>query len=141
MAFCKLGMNCYNDKPLPVYLLNGNAVRDGEDAPVQGKSHAKVSVAALRHENGDTTFVTVNGWRDRAADVLAVRKGESILVIGPLKEREYNGKKYYDLDADFICRSGVDGYNVTGAYPQDYASPPSAAFADLSDEDEGDLPF
>jgi hypothetical protein len=97
-------------------------------------------VAALNHEDGSTTYISVNGWRDRAADVMAVRKGDSILVIGTMKEREYNGKKYFDLDADFICRSGVDGYMVAGDYPV-YGSAPQMDFADLSAEDDGELPF
>lgn len=143
MALTKLGMTRVGESMLPVYLLCGNATRDADAPPAGSKRPAKVSVAGINHENGDTTYINVNGWRDRAADVMAVRKGDSILVIGTMKEREYNGKKYFDLDADFICRSGVDGYMVSGDYPVDYGvTAPQMDFADLSAEDgDGELPF
>ena len=146
MALCKLGISHYDGNPRPIYLLCGNATADGEDKPINGKSHARVSVAAVRHADNSTTYITVNGWRDRAADILAVRKGESLLVIGPLKEREYNGKKYFDMDAEYISRSGVDGCIISGEYPTDYGAASYApdmggGFTDLSEEDEGDLPF
>ena len=147
MALCKLGISHYNGKPLPIYLLSGNATSDGEDKPVNGKSHARVSVAAVRHADDSTTYINVNGWRDRAADIIAVRTGESLLVIGPLKEREYNGKKYFDMDAEYISRSGVDGCIISGEYPTDYGPDAYATrmdygMVDLTDEDDSsDLPF
>lgn len=140
MALHKLGESCYNGTVLPTYLLSGNATRDAEAPPVGTKRPAKVSVAALNHENGDTTYVTVNGWRDRAADVMAVRKGDSLLVIGAFKSREYNGKTYYDMDADFICRSGVDGCLIAGDYPTDYGNATAPAFIE-EEEEPGELPF
>ena len=73
---------------------------------------------------------------------MAVRKGDSILCIGPMKSREYNGKTYVDIDAEFICRSSIDGGAVVSGQ---YTNAPIATqidFADLSEEDgEDDLPF
>lgn len=140
MALYKIGVTYINEAPYPIYLLQGNAARDAENAPVNGKPHSRVSVAVKRNEQGETLFVTVNGWRDHADDVLRVRKGDSILCVGPLKDRTYNDKLYYDLDVEFICMSGA---GIAGAYSPTYeASAPSAALTDLSDEDEdGDLPF
>lgn len=91
------------------YLMQGTCCRDAEDKPVKGKPHAKVSVAAAVDESGNPIYVNLNGWRDRAADVLALRKRDSVLAIGPLKVGTYNDKLYYDLDAEFIVRSGVAG--------------------------------
>ena len=136
----KLGNTYYNGKARPVYLLQGNAIRDGEDAPVNGKDHAKVSVAAARTEDDKTVFVTVNGWRDRAAEVASIQKMDSVLVIGVLKKREYNGNFYYDMDADFVAISGSRiGHSSTA---QSYSSPalPEQEFAEL-DDDDGELPF
>ena len=142
MALCKLGMNNINGVMYPVYLVSGNAVRDGEAPPAGSKRPAKVTVAATTKEDGETVFIAINGWRDRAEDIMAVRKGDSILCIGPMKSREYNGKTYVDIDAEFICRSSIDGGAVvTGQY----TNAPIATqidFADLSEEEgEDDLPF
>ena len=136
----KLGNTYYNGKARPVYLLQGNAIRDGEDAPVNGKDHAKVSVAAAQTEDNKTVFVTVNGWRNRAAEVASIQKMDSVLVIGVLKKREYNGNFYYDMDADFIATSGSRIGHSSAT--QSYSSPalPDQEFAEL-DDDDGELPF
>ena len=144
MPMLKIGKTYYNDEERPLYLVQGNAIRDGEDAPVKGRDHAKVSVAAAQGPDGSSIFVTVNGWRGRAGDVAAVRKQDSVLAIGVLKKREYDGRYYYDLDADFITVSGVGGpYRRSDA-------PHVAAALDLEDplsgleevsEDDGVLPF
>lgn len=140
MALCKLGMNNINGVMYPVYLVSGNAVRDGEAPPVGSKRPAKVTVAATTKEDGETVFIAINGWRDRAEDIMAVRKGDSILCIGPMKSREYNGKTYVDVDAEFICRSSIDGAVVTGTYTN-MPSVTQMEFADLSEEDDAELPF
>lgn len=140
MAICKLCMSLSGNAMRPIYLVSGNAVRDGEAPPVGSKRPSKVTIAAQNKEDGETIFISINGWRDRAADVMAVRKGDSVLCIGPLTTNEYNGKSYVNVDADFIIRSGVDGSMPA----TDFAifSAPQMDFADLS-EDDGDeeLPF
>ena len=140
MALCKLGMTLSGNTMLPVYLVSGNAVRDGEAPPAGSKRPAKVTVVAQNKEDGESVFIAINGWRDRAAYVMAVRKGDSILCIGPMKTREYNGKTYVDVDADFIVRSGVDGCMISGEYAPAYAAK-QVDFADLSAEDDEELPF
>lgn len=141
MPLYKIGRSYYGGAERPIYLLQGNATRDGEWAPVNDKDHGKVSVAAAQTEAGDTVFVTVNGWREKAMDVADVRKMDSVLAIGTLKVREYNGKKYYDLDADFICLSGVSGGGERGSNAPQYPSTDAAPqFAEM-DEEPGELPF
>lgn len=142
MPMVKIGTSHYNGKESPVYLLQGNATRDGEWAPVNGKDHGKVSVAAAQDATGDTVFVTINGWRDKAADVADVRKMDSVLAIGTLKIRDYNGKQYYDLDADFICLSGTSGSSIDrGSNAPEYPPASSAPqFSEMPDE-AGELPF
>lgn len=138
MSLTKIGKTYYNGEERPVYLLQGNAVRDGEESPINGTPHAKVSVAAQQREDGSTLFVTVNGWRDRAAQVAAVQKMDSVLAVGVLKKRDYNGKDYLDLDADFIAISGAGilGADLTRAAP--YGG--SGDFSEL-DDTEDDLPI
>ena len=141
MPLIKIGKTYYNDQERPIYLLQGNATRDGESAPVNGKDHGKVSVAAAQTPDGNTIFVTVNGWRNRAGEVAAIRKMDSVLAVGVLKKREYEGRDYYDLDADFISVSGVGGVKRRGN-DGSMAAPSGAEqeFEELEDED-GQLPF
>ena len=129
MPLIKAGKIWYNGASQAAYMLVGIATKNAEDAPVNGKGHAKLSVAAGETENGDSLYVTVNGWRARAKDVLAVSKGQAILAFGALKMREYKGRNYYDLDCDFIVPSGT-------SWP--VAKP---VFAELDDEDESGLPW
>lgn len=146
MPLIKIGRSYYNGEERPIYLLQGAAVRDAEDAPLNGKPHAKVSVAAVSNPDESTTFVTVNGWRERAEQVASILKMDSVLAVGPLKKREYNGREYYDLDADFVVISGARLANSgAGSGPppstKAHTGPGSFAFAELDDVDNGDLPF
>lgn len=141
MPMLKIGANYYNGEERPIYLIQGNATRDGEWAPVNGKDHGKVSVAAAQRSENDTVFVTLNGWREKARDVAAILKMDSVLAIGTLKIREYNGKQYCDLDVDFLCVSGISpdaplpGAARTG-------NPVGVPFSELPpDEEPGQLPF
>lgn len=147
MSLTKLGTKYYQGQERPVYLLCGNATRSAEDRPVNGNNHAQVGIAAVERKDGTTTFINLNGWRGNYRDVLSIRKGDCILAVGELKEREYNGKKYYDLDADFVARSGA-GLSSSGRdMAADPAFTPAAegvtvsgpGFAEL--EDDGELPF
>lgn len=136
MAMIKIGERSYNGRTSAVYLLQGTAVRDAENKPVRGAAHAAVSVAAVEKEEG-TTYVTLNGWRSRADDVTAIRKQDSVLAIGALKTREYEGRTYYDLDADFVVRSGA---GLGGG--EDYMPPSTDRYDEiLPDDDPGELPF
>ena len=141
MPLIKIGKAYYNEEEKPIYLLQGNATRDGEWAPVKGKDHGKVSVAAYQTQDGSTVFVTVNGWRGRAGEVAAIRKMDSVLAVGVLKKREYEGRYYYDLDADFVSVSGVGGVKRRGN-DGSMAAPGGAdqELEELVDED-GELPF
>ena len=139
MALLKLCKQWYGDKSKDIYLLQGTAARDAEDAPVGGKDHAKVSIAAVQNQDGTTVWVNLNGWRDRAADILNIRKGDSVFAIGAFSQREYNGKAYYDMDADFLSISGT-GIVATPRYEAEAPELPPMEFPTLTDEDEK-IPF
>lgn len=146
MPLIKIGKAYYNDEERPIYLLQGNATKDAEWAPVNDKPHAKVSVAAQESPDGGTMFVNVNGWRAQADQVARISKRDSILAIGVLKKREYNGKFYYDLDADFVVLSGAgltdrSGYSTQAPSPAPGRPAATNGFEELVDVDDGDLPF
>lgn len=140
----KVGKTYYNGEERSVYLLQGNATKDGEYAPVNGKDHGKVSVAAATTQDGSTIFVTVNGWRNRAEEAAAVQKMDSVLAIGVLKKRTWNERDYWDLDADFLCVSGAGLSPSHEPYPhmgKPYSPDVSAdGFEELPDTGD-DLPF
>ena len=149
MALIKIGSDYYKGKETPVYLVSGTATRDAEGKNAGDKKLSTVGIAASKKKNEETVYINVNGWRARYRDVLAIRKLDSILAIGTLKEREYNGKKYYDLDADFVCKSGA-GLSAVAASAEESAPPEYCpdeppvgtggdGFAEL--EEDGELPF
>lgn len=133
MPLFKIGASLYNGKTTPIYLMQGNTTRDAEDKPVNGKDHAVVGVAASEDSAGHAIYVNLNGWRQQYETVLSIRKGDSILAVGRLKKREYNGKDYYDLDADFVCKSGA-GF---GEAPVSVYGPPDGDMGELPDIDVG----
>lgn len=137
MALFKIGTKTIDEVEYGVYLLQGNAVRDGEYKEVNKKGLGKVSVAAKPLNNGETMFVTVSAWREKAEDVAAIRKLDSVLAVGVLKKREYNERTYWDLDADFIIVSGVRRNGRAYTAVEDN---PDCGFEAI-DEEDGELPF
>lgn len=147
MSLIKIGKRYYSGNEQGIYLLQGTATRDGEVSDVGDKPHAKVSIAAGETADGDTIFVTLNGWRDMAGQVAFIRKRDSVLAIGRFTKREYNGKTYYNLDADFVCVSGAGINAVSDDQPRRVEKPATVrepeerGFTELDDVDDGDLPF
>lgn len=63
------------------------------------KRVCKVGVAIGKNEDTTTKWVNVVAWHDVASVLSTAKKGETVLVIGKLKSREYNEKTYQALDA------------------------------------------
>ena len=136
MALIKIGTKTIDGVENGVYLLQGNATRDGELKDVNGKDLGKCSVAAKELNDGGTMFVSLSGWRQKASDVAAIRKMDSVLAVGTLRKREHNDRTYWDLDVDFVTVSGVGGSRPSAAGYDE----PESDFTQL-DEDDGELPF
>lgn len=124
-------------------IVAGTCGRDGEYKLIGEKQtpKAKVSVAVGKQEyaNGEKTTVWANvvAWRG-LADVLAgARKGDAILAIGRVSTREYNGKTYSDLNAEFVSITRT-------AQAQQPASPPPPMenpMEGLEPVEDDELPF
>lgn len=110
----KIGYDWLNGQKKDIYLLVGTACRDSEVKMLSGgeKCVCKVSVAAGQKQNTETMFITVNAWNRRAKMLTGCHKADTVLAIGPISQHEYNGKKYSNLDADFVI---VAGENSAGA--------------------------
>ena len=98
-----------------------------------------------KDENGyfKTIWINVTAWRDLASILYQARKGDSVLVTGLLNEREWEGKTYKDIQAEFVSVSKK-------VEPFAYSAPPDASvtsgsppdFTEMADdEDDGKLPF
>jgi len=123
----------------------GNAVRDAEFKTVGTKNTplCKIGLAIGKREDTTTIFVNVVAWRG-LADLLAMaQKGDSIAVWGRMTEpREYNGKTYQDLNADWLsiasassCQASCNSERVSSSS----VVPAEQQFTEI--EDDGELPF
>ena len=83
------------------------AGRAAKDAEVQliGADRipkAKFSVLIGKDETGKGIFANVVAWSELAEYAAGIAKGVSVAVAGQVKTREYNGKTYTDLEAEWI---------------------------------------
>lgn len=105
-----------------------------------GKRLCKVGVAVGRRpgaegEKPETIWCNLVAWHEVAQVLSAARKGDPVFAVGRLQTRQYNGKEYTDLVAEFVavCAPGV---------PAAYGAPvPQPSGFQEIDEDDGYLPF
>lgn len=121
-------------------IVAGTCGRDGECKLIGEKQTPKatVSVAVGKREdaNGEKTTVWANvvAWRG-LADVLAgARKGDAILAIGRVSTREYNGKTYSNLNADFVSIASI-------AQQAQQPAPQGDPMTGLEEVEDDELPF
>lgn len=119
-------------------LLAGRAAKDGEMLSTRsGKKVGSVSVPAYNRQDGTTAWLTVKGWGHWADVVASARKGDSIFAMGRIDSRDYNGRTYSDLAADYVCIS-----RDTADHPSQFpgVNVSAADFEEVADDD-GDIPF
>lgn len=88
----------------------------------------------------ETIWCNVVAWHDVAGVLAQARKRDVVLVIGRLKNREYEGKTYTDLVAEYVnvCLPMVSS---SGNFPESsFPAERKDQFAELT-TDDGDLPF
>ena len=71
----------------------GNVGRDAEIKEVGGKQVIKFAVAAKQGKDEPVIWVNCDYWTQSKVGPF-IKKGTQIAVIGQLKEREHDGKKY-----------------------------------------------
>lgn len=84
-----------------------------------------------------TIWINATAWRGMADVLNQARSGDSVLVIGRLHTREYEGKVYKDVQAVYVNVAQPDFY---GAFHETASAEPPD-LSDLSEEDDGELPF
>ena len=124
-------------KKLQTGLIAARAAKDGELRTTNGgKEVGSVSVPAYDKQDGTTAWLTVKGWGHWARLLAGVHKGDSVFAVGRIESRDYEGKIYSDLVAEYVCVSASTAGQSTA---QSACSPPSGGFAEI--EDDGELPF
>jgi single-stranded DNA-binding protein len=136
-----IGKDFFKGQEFTIYMVCAKAARDGEyKAFDSGKTKGSVCVKAKESADGTPMWVDVSAWGHEAAIPAGAKKGDPIFAIGQLREREYNGKKYYDLNADFLSVAG----SSTGTPPKPpHSAAPAASTGDFAEigEEDGELPF
>ena len=128
----------------------GKAIKDAEYKRVGSKDSPVVSLSLNVGKRKDTTtiFVNVKAWYGLAEYAKNIHKGDYVRVVGHTEEREYNGKTYTDLIAEWINFVGDDvpsaEISPSGKpYPAGVkveSDSKNTAFSEL-DNGDGDLPF
>ena len=125
----------------------GACGKDAEFKTVGEKNSRKCTVGLAVGKRPDpdggdkpvTVWCNVVAWHDLASLLAVARKGDAVFVVGRLKSREYNGKTYTDLEAEFLTVSSVHAAVANPARAEASSIPPAALFSE--EEDEGELPF
>lgn len=91
----------------PFQFLVGRVTRNPEESTTpKGTDIVKLSVAVNKSfDKGDSFFVDVAGFSEKTrARLMNLSKGDRIAMEGTLKEREYNGKTYFDFTPMSVFR-------------------------------------
>lgn len=125
----------------------GGCSRDAELEYVgqDGKRLRKVGLAigkkpAQGSDRLETVWCNVVAWHNVAQALAEARKGDAVFAIGRLQSREYQGKTYTDLVAEYIsiCAPRVSEY---GNAPERTLPPAAADPIQALATDDGVLPF
>ena len=126
-------------KKLQTGLIAGRAAKNGQIYATQsGKEVGSVSVPAYDKQDGTTAWLTVKGWGHWARLLAGVHKGDSVFAVGRIESRDYEGKIFNDLVAEYVCVSASTAGQSTAQ--SSYTAPTSSGdFSEI--EDDGELPF
>lgn len=103
--------------PLPTITIIGNLTADPELRFTQaGKPWVTFTIAANERRktetgewvDGDTCFMDITSWRSAEQISRELRKGSRAIVVGTLKQREYddkdgNKRKAFQVNADYVA--------------------------------------
>lgn len=80
-------------------LIAGRLIKDAAYSQVGAK---KTPLTKLSVSCSKENIVNVDVWTELARATMDLKKGDRILVAGELSSREYNGKTYWTLTADYV---------------------------------------
>ena len=89
-----------------------------------------------------TIWINVVAWRDMAYILYQARKGDSVMATGLLHEHEWEGRVYKDIQAEFVSVARKEDPYAGAAPPAAPAASTGAQdWTELSEDDDGELPF
>lgn len=120
-------------------IIVGNATKDGEFKHIGEKQtpNCKWGVCIGKDKDENGIFVNCEAWRRLAHVASEIKKGNPVLVIGKVQEREYNDKIYRTLVADWVQMIGSTKQTQQPQQPEQIQQEPPMSL----DSDEEDLPF
>lgn len=125
----KIAETEYNGKTTPIVLVVGKAQRDAEDkTETVGKKMWSVDLYTGKNK-GESIYVQLSAWGDRAIEVQGIVKDQYVLGIGQYSERVKGDKKYRSVNLDFVSVSGAA-----------FSMPQMLSIGE-DDDLEGSLPF
>ena len=85
-------------------IVAGRAVKDAEYKLVGSKDSPLCSFGLSVGKRQDTTTIFANckAWYGLAQYAANIQKGDTVIVTGHTESREYNGKTYTDLVAEWL---------------------------------------
>jgi single-stranded DNA-binding protein len=122
-------------------MIIGNASKDAEFKHVGEKQtpNSKFSLIIGKDADNKSIFVDCEAWSRLAYIASQIQKGDIVMAIGTVKTREYNGKTYKTLTADWVDIKGSTAKaEQPASQPQ---TPPAEAPMNLNPEDTDGLPF
>ena len=119
-----------------IVIATGYAFKDAELKHIgdKGTSLCEFTVVVGKEADGKGKFANCKAWRELGEYAANIKKGDAVCVMGTLESREYNGKTYTNLVADWL---NIVGAGASAAPSKEF--PKGVKFESISDE--GELPF
>ena len=110
-------------------IFTGRLIKNAKYQTVGEKKYPKTELA-LAFGKEANEIITVALWYESATQAAGLKKNDRVLVGGVLSSREYEGKTYWTLDADFFV--------VQSDKPSVITDEELKSFSDVKPED---IPF
>lgn len=134
------------------FMVCGFVARDAETKKTQtGKTltnfSVKVADVPTADGNKEAKWTNCQAWHDVARVAQSIKKGDVVLAVGKMQEREHEGKKYKNLVCEFISIMSpptAQSAPVPTAPPpttQQYVASNQSILAEYEDILGGDVPF
>jgi len=135
------------------FMVIGVLPKDAELKQVGQKNSSKTSFSVKVSEtvkpdgSKEANWTNCVAWHDMARICAEFRKGDVVLAVGKIEEREWEGKKYKDLVVSFAVKAGVPAVVADNTLKPATGNPNIDAADDPAMKDfeelmaDGDIPF
>ena len=85
-------------------LFSGRLIKDAEHKRV-GPKNSHLTKLAVAYGSDAGAIINVTAWNELAAHTANLKKNDRVMATGVIKSNDYNGRKYWELEADCITVS------------------------------------